>query len=75
MGVSSLVPNYISLIGIQIPYLYLLMVLGVRYLIDGIISIYSPQWLVPTEYGLLLAASIVFIILIWKRETRRDLLL
>ncbi len=75
MGLSNLVPNYISLIGLQIPYLFLLILVGANFLINWIISIYFPQWLVPTAYGLLLVASIGFILLTWKREMKRDITL
>lgn len=72
MSLSSIVPNYISLIGLQIPCLFLLISLGINFLVDGIISLYLPQWLVPTSYSVLLVGSIVWIVRMWKREKKRD---
>lgn len=73
MSFSSIVPNYISLIGIQIPYMFLIISLGINYLVSGIISIYLPQWLVPTSYSVLLVVSILWIVRMWKRENKRDI--
>lgn len=75
MTISSIVPNTISLIGVQIPYVFLLNGVIVNYLITRVINIYVAKWLVPTAYGTLLVASIVFIVLIWKREQKRDIML
>lgn len=72
---SSIVPNYISLIGIQIPYLFLMISLGMTFLLNEIISIHVPKWLVPTSYSLLLLGSILLIVWMQKREQKRDILL
>lgn len=75
MVFSSIVPNYISLIGVQVPYLFVMISLGINYLIILIIDIHLPQWLVPTSYSALLIGSIVLIMLMWKREKKRDIIL
>lgn len=73
MSLSSIVPNYISLIGLQIPYMFLIISLGINYLVGAIISLYLPRWLVPTSYSALLVVSVVWIVGMWKREKKRDI--
>ena len=75
MSFSSFVPNYISLIGVQIPYVFLITALGINYLVNWIMSIYLPKWLVPTSYVGLIVVGIVFIVLMWKREQKREIVL
>ena len=75
MSFSSIVPNYISLIGIQIPYVFLIIALGINYLVNWIISISLPKWLLPVSYSGLVVAGILFIVLMWKREQKRDIML
>lgn len=74
MSFSSIVPNYISLIGIQIPYVFLIISLGLNYLVSRIISINLPALLVPTTYGVLVVVSTLFMAVMWKREKRRDII-
>lgn len=75
MALSSIMPNYIALIGIQIPLVIAMIAKGLFYLMRLIISMTVPQWLVPTTYSIMLVISAVFIILMWKREKKRDILL
>lgn len=75
MVFSSIVRNYISLIGVQVPYLFVMISLGINYLIILIIDIHLPQWLVPTSYSVLIVGSILLIMLMWKREEKRDIML
>lgn len=75
MSFSSIVPNFITLIGVQVPYVFVMLALVLSYLVNKIISIWLPQWIVPTSYGVLLTVSIISIILLWKRERRRDIVL
>lgn len=74
LTVSNIVPNAVSLIGVQIPILFGLISLGLAYLIGRITSYYVPQWVIPTAYLILLVAGIVFISMQWKREKRIDIL-
>lgn len=73
MVFSNVVPNYISLIGVQVPYLFLIISFGLNFLITFMIDIYLPQWAVPTSYSALLIGSIVLMVLMWKREQKRDI--
>ena len=73
MSFSSILPNYISLIGVQVPYMFLIISLGINFLVNWIITIHFPKWLVPTSYGVLIMVSIVLIVLMWRREKKRDI--
>lgn len=75
MSFSSIAPNFIALIGLQVPYTFLLLAFILGYLLKMIISIWLPQWVVPTAYGVLLVGSILSIFFLWKREKKRDIVL
>ncbi|MFB0845231.1 hypothetical protein [Paenibacillus oleatilyticus] len=75
MAFSSLMPNYISLIGIQIPFMFGMMTYGLSYLLTKIISLWVPQWVVPTSYSVMTVVTVVFMTLTWKREKKRDILM
>src|SRR5690625_7436225 len=71
MSFSIIVPNYISLIGIQIPYVFFFFFLGLNYLVIRIISIIFPDLLVPTTYVVLVVVCTLFMAVLWNRERRR----
>jgi hypothetical protein len=73
MSFSSMMPNYISLIGIQVPFVIAMIKYGLSYLITRIINIDVPQWVVPAAYSVMAAVGILFIIFMWKREKYRDI--
>lgn len=75
MSISNVSPNYISLIGIQIPLIVVMISYGLPYLIAHIINIRMPQWLIPTAYSVMVVISVTFIVFIWKREKTRDILI
>ncbi|CAH1203846.1 hypothetical protein PAECIP111893_02089 [Paenibacillus plantiphilus] len=73
MSFSSMMPNYIALIGIQVPFVIAMITYGLTYLVTRIINIEVPQWVVPTSYSGMVAVSVLFIIFMWKREKHRDI--
>ncbi len=73
--VSHLAPNYITVIGLQVPIFFIVLAFGLSYLIDRITSILLPQWFVPLCYSILLLASILYMMTLWKREKKKDILL
>lgn len=74
LTVSNIVPNTVSLIGVQIPILFGLIALGLSYLLGKITSYYVTQWSVPTGYLILLITGISFISMQWRREKKIDIL-
>jgi hypothetical protein len=75
MSFSSIVPNTMALIGIQIPLVIGMIIFGMKPLIRYIIAIWNPQWLVPAVYSTMVVVSILFITYLWKREKKRDIAL
>lgn len=75
MSFSTIMPNYVSLVGIQIPIIFALITLEVYYLIFRIIDLFIPQWIVPTMYSFLVLVSTMFLVYLWKREKNRDIVM
>ncbi|MCJ8008732.1 hypothetical protein ACFFF5_08960 [Lederbergia wuyishanensis] len=75
LGVSNLVPSYIALIGIQVPIILALLLFGLKYLLNLIISMWLPIWLVPACYIALNIIVIGSIVFLWKREKKLDIVL
>ena len=73
MSFSTIAPNFIALIGVQIPIVLAMLAFGLVYLINRMISYNLPKWLVPTSYCVLFAMSVIFIFLLWKRERKMDI--
>ncbi|WP_301108836.1 ABC transporter permease [Sporosarcina sp.] len=73
MSVSSVVPNFVTLIGIQIPLIFVMLLIGFNILLGDIISVQFPQWLVPCLYGLLSIVSAGLLIYLMKREKVKDI--
>lgn len=75
MAFSSVMPNYVTLIGSQLPFTIGMIGYGLPYLLPHMISLGMPQWAVPTLYHVLVVASVIFIAFMWRRERRRDIVL
>lgn len=75
MSFSSIVPNSMALIGVQIPFVVGMIILMGGALMRYIISIGYPQWLAPTAYSVMVVGSLLFIMVLWKREKKRDIML
>lgn len=74
MVFSSVVANYVVLVGVQIPIIAGIVGYGLLYLITLIISIWIPQWIVPTTYTSMLFIGIGLLLYMWKREKKRSIL-
>jgi len=75
MSFSSIVPNSMALIGIQIPFIVGMILLMAGPLLRYIITIGNPQWLAPIVFSVMVVGSLLFIIFLWKREKKRDIVL
>ncbi|BBI31260.1 hypothetical protein [Cohnella abietis] len=71
--ISSLAPNYITIIGAQVPLLYI--VLGVLFdvMIGDSINIRYSQYTQPLAYLGLIAAAATLVAVKWKRERLADI--
>ena len=74
MSFSNIVPNYIALIGIQIPFVVAMISYGLHKILTGMISMWVPKWIAPASYSLMIIVSILFVVLLWKRENKRDIM-
>lgn len=75
MAFSSLVPNMVSLIGIQIPFVVGFLIIGLYPLLPHMILIWNPKWLALITYSMMILLSLLFILILWKREKKMDILL
>ncbi|MBW8350872.1 hypothetical protein K0H71_15670 [Bacillus sp. IITD106] len=75
MGISNLVPSYIALIGVHVPIILALLIFGLKYLLNFIVSMWLPIWIVPICYVGLISAVIIGVIFLWFREKKVDILL
>lgn len=73
MAISTIVPNAIVLIGIQIVVLFTMIAGVTMYLIRDIIVIYLPQMLVPAGYVGMAVSILLFFGWIWNRELQKDI--
>jgi hypothetical protein len=74
MGFSNLMPNFVALVGIQIPIVVGMIIYALSLLINGITVLSSfPQWFVPSAHVTLVAVGILFILLLWRMERKLDI--
>lgn len=74
MAFSSLVPNMVSLIGIQIPFVIGFLIIGLYPLLPDMISIWHPKWLSLISYCAMVIIVLLFTAVLWKREKKMDIL-
>lgn len=74
MVFSSLVPNMVSLIGIQIPFVVGFLIIGLYPLLPEMITVRNPKWLSLISYGSMIIIVILCVADIWKREKKMDIL-
>lgn len=72
MGISTIIPNYITLIGVQVPVIIALLTFGLKYLLVLFVSMRLPQWYVPLCYFVLVMIVIACLTFIWTREKKLD---
>ncbi|SFE40216.1 hypothetical protein SAMN04487969_102353 [Paenibacillus algorifonticola] len=72
---SSISANYMALVALQIPYIYLITQPLSGVLIENLIVLYRPKYAQPIAYGLLFAIVAALLAFRWRRERKGDLLL
>lgn len=73
MVISTVVPNRIALIGVQIVVLFLMIAVGASYVVQRAIDFYLSQLFVPYVVGGFTLVTIVAMLVVWKRELERDI--
>lgn len=71
MFISSIVNNYITLIGVQVPIIFIISKLLPR-VIGRVTDIYMPKYFMPITYSFLIITAVIFIIIRWKKEKILD---
>ncbi len=72
MFISSIVNNYITLIGVQVPIIFIISKL-LPHIIGRITDIYLPKYFIPITYFSLIIIGIVLITIRWKKEKTLDI--
>lgn len=75
MAFSTIMPNYVALIGIQIPLAIWMIGDGFNRLLTGMIDLWQAKWFVPTIYIALMIVSVCVMVYLSKREKKRDILM
>lgn len=73
MVISTVVPNRIVLIGVQIVVLFLMIAVGATYAVQHVISLNFSQLFVPGVVGGFKLVTVVAMLVVWKREQERDI--
>ncbi|WP_291583629.1 hypothetical protein [Clostridium sp. UBA6640] len=73
MFISSMVNNYITLIGVQVPIIFIISEFLPR-IIGRITDIYLPKYFIPIIYFSLIIIGIILITIRWKKEKKLDIL-
>ncbi|MGN7478868.1 hypothetical protein ACTHOQ_13535 [Solibacillus silvestris] len=73
MAISSVVPNRIVLIGVQIVMLFLMIAVGAVYVVQDVIGLKYAQQFVPSLFGGFTLFTVLIMCAIWKRESKRDI--
>ncbi|EIJ78065.1 ECF subfamily RNA polymerase sigma factor [Bacillus methanolicus PB1] len=72
--ISSLAPNYMTNIGVQIPLAFVLFGIGKSYLVQDITNLFLPKYFLSIALVFILAGSAVIFVLKWKKESIKDIL-
>lgn len=73
MVISTVVPNRIALIGVQIVVLFLMIAVGATYAVQHVISLNFSQLFVPGVVGGFTLVTVVAMLVVWKRELERGI--
>jgi len=65
MFFSNRMANYVSLIGIQIPFIIALIAVLIPYLVRRLMDLDIPKWIAPTSYTVMALSSVILVVLLW----------
>ncbi|MBU3216614.1 hypothetical protein LL033_17610 [Clostridium estertheticum] len=71
--ISRLAPNYITLIGVQIPITFVILNISSNYLLNSLTSTRFPKYLQPIAYSSLVCIGLILIIFRWNKEKIIDI--
>ena len=73
MAISTIVPNTIVLIAVQIVVMFSMIVGGANVLVKELMTMIYAQAFVPAIITLFTIVVFVFMRFVWKKEMRRDI--
>ncbi|MGG3797796.1 ABC transporter permease [Metabacillus fastidiosus] len=71
---SSIVPNYLTIIGIQVPIMFVTFTYILKYFIERLTVITLPPYFLHISYTILVFVIISMIVIRWQKEKRIDIL-
>ncbi|MED4463540.1 hypothetical protein [Metabacillus fastidiosus] len=71
---SSIVPNYLTIIGIQVPIMFVTFTYVLKYFIERLTEITLPSYFLHISYTILVFVIISMIVIRWQKEKRIDIL-
>ncbi|MED4452529.1 hypothetical protein [Metabacillus fastidiosus] len=71
---SSIVPNYLTIIGIQVPIMFVTFTYVLKYFIERLTEITLPPYFLHISYTILVFIIISMIVIRWQKEKRIDIL-
>lgn len=74
MAISSIVPNRIVLIAVQIIVLFVMIAVGATYVVQHVIDLNYAQLFVPSLVGGFTLFTVLMMWAVWKRELSRDII-
>jgi hypothetical protein len=72
--VSSLAGSFITIIGLQVTYAFLVLGMLTVAHVSRLADLYYSQYVKPLAYLLLISSTVLLLALRWRRERRADLL-
>lgn len=73
MAISSIVPNRMVLIAVQIIVLFVMIAVGATYVVQHVIDLNYAQLFVPSLVGGFTLFTVLMMWAVWKRELSRDI--
>ncbi|QTD41267.1 hypothetical protein [Sporosarcina sp. Te-1] len=73
MSFSAIVPNTLTLLGVQIPFIAGFLIFGLHRLITYPMNMWFPKWQMPVFYGLIILSSVIFVWYVNRREKKMDI--
>ncbi|MED4532899.1 hypothetical protein [Metabacillus fastidiosus] len=71
---SSIVPNYLTIIGIQVPIMFVTFTYVLKYFIERLTEITLSAYFLHISYTILVFVILSIIVIRWKKEKRIDIL-
>ncbi|MBZ9633296.1 hypothetical protein [Clostridium sp. FP1] len=72
--ISRIAPNYITIIGVQVPITFIIITMSSKYLMDRLTNIWFPKYFLPLAYFILVSIGLILINIRCKKEKVVDII-